>query len=181
MDGMAAINCRSARRFRPAAAATPMVFALLSLAVRPLAAQDSSADVIRGRVTDDSSRAIVATIMVTRGPDRLTQQATTDSSGNFRVRFDQGTGDYLVYVSAPGFSSARRRVQRQTDEHELVANFTLARAPVATLDTIKITGKKPTSRRPAPPRNGGTESTDRSRRLSQAISMRSPARCRISR
>ena len=142
-DGMASSNYRSARRFRLAAAATPMVFALLSLAARPLGAQDSSADVIRGRVTDDSSRAIVATIMVTRGPDRLTQQATTDSAGNFRVRFDQGTGDYLVYVSAPGFSPARRRVQRQTDEHELVANFTLQRARVATLDTVKITGEKP--------------------------------------
>jgi hypothetical protein len=81
--------------------------------------------------------------MVTRGPDRLTQQATTDSSGNFRVRFEQGTGDYLVYVSAAGFSSARRRVQRQTDEHELVANFTLPRAKIAALDTVKITGQKP--------------------------------------
>ena len=58
-------------------------------------------------LVDDSSHAIVATIMVTRGPDRLTQQATADSAGNFRVRFEVGTGDYLVYVSAPGFSSSR--------------------------------------------------------------------------
>ncbi|MDB4917067.1 MAG: hypothetical protein JWM95_4711, partial [Gemmatimonadetes bacterium] len=115
----------------------------LSSVAQPLSAQDSSADVIRGRVTDDSSRAIIATIMVTRGPDRLTQQATADSAGNFRVLFDRGTGDYLVYVSAPGFSAARRRVQRQTDEHELVANFTLPRALVATLDAVKITGQKP--------------------------------------
>lgn len=55
----------------------------------------------------------------------------------------EGTGDYLVHVSALGFNSARRRVQRQTDEHELLANFTLARAVVATLDAVKITGKKP--------------------------------------
>ena len=140
---MASSNSRSARSFRLPEAAIAICVALLSLTAQPLAAQDSSSDVIRGRVTDDSSHAVVATIMVTRGPDRLTQQATTDSAGNFRVRFGQGTGDYLVYVSAPGFSPARRRVQRQTDEHDLVANFTLARAPVATLDTIKITGKKP--------------------------------------
>ena len=31
-------------------------------------------DVIRGRVTDDSSHGLAATVMVTRGPDRLTQQ-----------------------------------------------------------------------------------------------------------
>jgi len=124
-------------------AAIAIGIALLSLIAQPLAAQDSSADVIRGRVTDDSSHAIVATIMVTRGPDRLVQQTSSDSAGNFRVRFEKGTGDYLVYVSAPGFSPARRRVQRQTDEHELVANFTLPRAVVATLDAVKITGQKP--------------------------------------
>lgn len=116
---------------------------LFALSAGLVHAQDTTADVIRGRVVDDSSRAIVATIMVTRGPDRLVQQATTDSAGNFRVRFDMGTGDYLVYVSAPGFTPARRRVQRQTDEHELVANFTLAHALVSSLDTVKVTGRKP--------------------------------------
>jgi hypothetical protein len=112
-----------------------------------LEAQDSPPEIIRGRVTDDSSRAIVATVMVTRGPDRLTQQATTDSAGNFQVRFEQGTGDYLVHVSAPGFSSARRRVQRQTDEHEFVANFVLPRAPVATLDAVRVEGRRPNAAR----------------------------------
>ena len=81
--------------------------------------------------------------MITRGPDRLTQDASTDSAGNFKIRFEEGTGDYLVYVSAPGFSSARRRVQRQGDERELVANFTLPRAVVATLESVKITAQKP--------------------------------------
>lgn len=121
--------------------------ALLLLALAPIGAfgqaQDDKPDVVRGRVTDDSSRAVVASVTVTRGPDRLVQQTTTDSAGNYRVRFEQGTGDYLVYVSATGYTAARRRVQRQTDEHELVANFTLAPAPVATLDAMKIEGRKP--------------------------------------
>jgi hypothetical protein len=114
----------------------------VALAAAPAVAQDPSSEVIRGRVTDDSSRAVLATVMVTRGPDRLTQQATTDSAGNFRVVFEQGTGDYLVHVSAPGFSSARRRVQRQADERELVANFVLPPAQIATLDAVKVTGQK---------------------------------------
>ena len=118
----------------------PASFSVLSATAR---AQDNSADVIRGRVIDDSSRAIVATIIVTRGPDRATQQSMSDSSGNFRVRFDPGTGDYLVYVSATGYVSARRRVQRQTDEHELVANFVLQPAPVASLDAVRIEARKP--------------------------------------
>jgi hypothetical protein len=126
-------------------AATSLVLGILALPlVLEAQGQDDKPDVIRGRVTDDSSRAVAgAAISVTRGPDRLTQQTTSDSAGNFRVRFEQGTGDYLVYVSAAGFSSARRRVQRQADERELVANFVLSRAQIATLDTVKIAGQKP--------------------------------------
>src|SRR3954465_2597899 len=106
-------------------------------------AQQTGPDVISGRVTDDSSHALVAKIMVTRGPDRLKQDATTDSAGNFRVRFEEGTGDYLVYVTATGFASARRRVQTQNGEHDLIANFVLPRAVVATLDAVKVPGQKP--------------------------------------
>src|SRR3954466_11764385 len=118
-------------------------FFLIAMSARSLQAQDT-ADVIRGRVVDDSSHVLRgAAITITRGPDRLVQQTTTDSAGNYRVRFDKGTGDYLVYVADSGFASARRRVQRQTDEHELVANFTLPPAAIATLDAVKVEGRKP--------------------------------------
>jgi hypothetical protein len=93
----------------------PLLLTLVAivLAAGRLGAQ-SEPDVVRGRVTDDSARAVVgATVMITRGPDRLTQRTTTDSSGAFSSRFEQGTGDYLVYVSATGFKTERRRVQRQ--------------------------------------------------------------------
>ncbi|HET9684847.1 MAG TPA: carboxypeptidase-like regulatory domain-containing protein [Gemmatimonadaceae bacterium] len=137
--------------------------AIVSLAVAaaaPALAQESVPEVVRGRVTDDSSHALVATVMVTRGPDRLTEKTATDSAGNFRVRFEQGTGDYLVYVSAPGFKAARRRVQRQADEHEFVANFTLAR-DLALLDAVKVTAAKPVRAtntiRPQTPEVGSSE------------------------
>src|SRR4026207_531135 len=98
------------------------------------ASAQNGPETIKGKITDDSSHAVVATIMVTRGPDRLTQQTTSDAQGNYSTRFEQGTGDYLVYVSAPGFKSARRRVQREDGAAtgELTANFSLAR-DVATL------------------------------------------------
>ena len=51
---------------------------------------------------------------------------TTDSAGNYSVLFEEGTGDYLVFVSSTGMRAARRRVQRTGTERELVANFTLA-------------------------------------------------------
>lgn len=99
-------------------------------------------ETIRGRITGDSSHGLVATIMVTRGPDRLTQQALSDSIGMYRVRFEQGTGDYLVYVSATGFKSARRRVQREATEHEFVADFKLER-DIALLAAVQVTADKP--------------------------------------
>jgi hypothetical protein len=107
------------------------------------AASAQTPDVIKGKITDDSAHAIAAaSVQITRGPDRLTQQTTSDANGNYTLKFEQGTGDYLVYVSAAGFKSARRRVQRQNNETELVANFTLARA-VNELEAMKISAKRP--------------------------------------
>lgn len=105
-------------------------------------AQDSS-DVVRGRVMGDSGRVLsMATVIITRGPDRLTQQTFTDSAGRYTLKFDVGTGDYLVYVSSMGFKSERRRILRVASERELVADFTLAR-DLAVLATVKVTAVKP--------------------------------------
>lgn len=134
--------------------------ALVATIASQVVAQQSGPDVIRGRITDDSSHALVATVIVTRGPDRLVEKTASDSAGNYSVRFEQGTGDYLVYVSAPGFKAARRRVQRQADEHEFAANFTLAR-DLALLDAVKVTAAKPVRAtnaiRPQTPEVGSSE------------------------
>ena len=119
------------------------LFALIAiLSASRTAAAQTGPEIVKGRIIDDSARAVVATIMVTRGPDRLTQQATSDANGNYSTRFEQGTGDYLVYVSAPGFKPARRRVQREGSETELVANFTLAR-DVTTLEAVRVSATRP--------------------------------------
>lgn len=100
-------------------------------------------DHIHGRVTDDSSRAVVsASVFVTRGPDRALKQTTTDSSGRYSLLFEDGTGDYLVAVTAPGLKTARRRVQRQGSERELVADFVLGR-DLALLAAVKVTATQP--------------------------------------
>jgi hypothetical protein len=83
-----------------------------------------------------------ATVIITRGPDRLVQQDTTDANGDYSLTFNPGTGDYLVFVSAMGYASARRRVQRADTEHELVANFIL-KPDLAKLAAIKVTASKP--------------------------------------
>jgi hypothetical protein len=127
---------------RPIISVAFSIAALLVTADAASAQEQSGPEVVRGRITDDSSHAIVATVMVTRGPDRLTQQTTSDSSGNYSTRFEQGTGDYLVYVTAAGFKSARRRVQRQANETELVANFSLA-PDVAELEAVRVSATRP--------------------------------------
>ncbi len=115
---------------------------VLCLAARPAVAQNT-AEVVRGRVTTDSGKVVKgATVVVTRGPDRLSQNTTTDSAGNYSVRFDPGTGDYLVYVAFTGLKSARRRVQRQGNDRELVANFVLA-VDIAQLAAQKVTADRP--------------------------------------
>jgi len=128
-------------RFFNRAAFAALIIALCLL-VKPAQAQTGVPEVIRGRITDASSHALVASIMVTRGPDRLTQQATSDANGNYSTRFEQGTGDYLVYVTSPGFKPARRRVQRVSNENELVANFSLVH-DVTELEAMKVTASRP--------------------------------------
>ena len=114
-----------------------------TLLVARSAAAQSQADIVRGRITDDSSRAIdSAIVIVTRGPDRLVEQDTTGATGNYSLRFDPGTGDYLVYVTATGYAPARRRVQRQGTEHELVANFTL-KPDLTRLKAVVVRAEKP--------------------------------------
>lgn len=118
------------------------VVAASALFASALSAQNGP-EVIKGSIVDDSSHAIAgATIMVTRGPDRLTQQTTSDANGDYRTRFEQGTGDYLVYVTATGFKAARRRVQREGGGPELVANFSLT-VDVTTLEAVKVSATRP--------------------------------------
>ena len=110
---------------------------------------------------DDSSRAVVgASIVVTRGPDRLVKETKTDSTGSYRVRFDTGTGDYLVAVAAEDLRPARRRVQRQGIERELVADFTLS-SNLAELEAVRINATRPVRARnnvdPMQPETGASE------------------------
>ncbi|MES2522687.1 MAG: carboxypeptidase-like regulatory domain-containing protein [Gemmatimonadota bacterium] len=135
--------------------------ALLVLLAIPALTGAQAADVVRGRVLDDSSRALAgATVMITRGPDRLVQQATTDADGRYSSRFEPGTGDYLVNVSAVGFQTARRRVQSLNGEREIVGDFTLAR-DLTTLAAVKVTADRPvraTNRiSPTTPETGASE------------------------
>lgn len=117
-------------------------FLCLTCASSAAAAQGVT-ETIKGRVTDDSSRVVVgATVFVTRGPDRLLKQSVTDTAGRYGISFENGTGDYLVAISAVGFKAARRRVQRTGASLELIADFVLAH-DLSKLAAVKVTAPKP--------------------------------------
>ena len=88
-----------------------LVVLCLSLVAHPLGAQ--SAEHVGGTVRDTAGTLLAAVMVtITRGPDRLTLRDSTTATGQFSIRFDPGTGDYLVHVSAPGYQTFRKRVTR---------------------------------------------------------------------
>ena len=126
---------------------------LVACVLTPALSQaQAKADVIHGRVSGDSGKVISgATIIATRAPDRAVFSASSDSAGTFTVRVVEGTGDYLVYVSAPGWKSFRKRVTRvAAGDTVLVVDATLTSATVQ-LAVVRVQATKPKPVRNADP------------------------------
>ncbi len=106
-------------------------------------------DTIRGTVTTDSGKALAAAdIIITMAPDRLSRATTTDSAGHYSMEFANGTGDYLVHISAVGYSTYRKRVTRVGSDSVFVVDATLLRTGVQQLAAVKVKAKeKPTPSR----------------------------------
>ena len=120
----------------------PMVAVVILIAAGPEEARaQARAEVVRGRVVDDSARAILgASVTLTRAPDRLVLRSVTDSAGRFTVRVTDGTGDYLVHIMKDGFLAVRRRVET-TGVGDIVADFILR--PTAVLATVQVRSTRP--------------------------------------
>ena len=105
----------------------------------------SRPDTVAGRVTAATTTAPVsgALVYVTRGPDRLVQQDTTDADGRWRLIFLPGTGDYLVFVSSPGYESFRKRITRSATEQRLVADAALRGGAVTQLAAVRVQAAAP--------------------------------------
>jgi hypothetical protein len=123
-------------------------FATLSLAavIASISASPASAqtrpEVIRGRVTTDSGAAIAgADIIVTMAPNREIFRAASDAGGAYRVSIANGTGDYLVYIAAPGRRALRKRVTRTGDAAEYVVNAQLPKE-VAVVAAVRTTARR---------------------------------------
>ena len=95
-------------------------------------------DVIRGRVTTDSGKAIKdAEVAVTMAPDRVSQTAKTDSAGRYELIFERGTGDYLVHVASLGRDAFRKRVTRTGSDSVFTVDAVL-KPTVQQLPTVTV-------------------------------------------
>lgn len=113
----------------------------VSCFVRTAAAQQ--AETVRGQVVTDAGVPLAgATVIVTRGPDRLSLSTVTQQDGAYSIRFAAGTGDYLVYVSASGRVPFRLRVRRSGPDSVLVANASLAMEAPASLAAVRIKAER---------------------------------------
>lgn len=99
---------------------------------------------VTGRVSTDGGIPVQgAEVFVTRGPDRAYQRDTTDASGRFSISWAQGTGDYLVFVSAPGHKSFRKRVQRAGSADTLLTVDAALEPAVTTLRAVQVRASRP--------------------------------------
>jgi hypothetical protein len=142
-----------------------LVLVILGLFVAQISGCDlvaqTSVETIRGRVLDDSARAIYpATIIAIMAPSRTTFSTNTDSTGRFRIDVPEGTGDYLVHIQAIDFEPVRRRLIREPGVQVLEVNVTLTRK-VQKLQPVSITSvmERPTRGSALVVETGGTERT----------------------
>ena len=102
-------------------------------------------DTLSGRVTSSGTSLPIssATVFVTRGPDRLVKQDSTTADGRWRVTFTPGTGDYLVFISAPAAESFRKRVTRLGNEQSFVIDAQLKSGGATQLAAVRVQAQAP--------------------------------------
>lgn len=113
-------------------------------------AQSMRPDTLSGRVLDSlSSPVFGAEVLVTRGPDRALFRTRVAPDGQWQLVVPEGTGDYLVFVSAPGHSSKRLRVTRSDSTAFGPLIFRLSAIAAAELSRVTVVA----TRREAPQRS----------------------------
>jgi hypothetical protein len=130
---------------------------------QPSAQPAARRELLRGRVAGDTAGTPLpgVTVTVTRGPDREVRTTTTGADGRWQVTFPNGTGDYLVGVSAIGRAPFRRRVTRGAPgqpaagaaDSVYVVDAVLP-AVVAQLARVDVRARRP---KPERPNRGGFE------------------------
>lgn len=120
---------------------------LVAIALPAFANAQTRTEIIRGTVVSDSGKPVAdASVIATRAPDRAIFQARADAGGRFALTIADGTGDYLVHISAAGYSAFRKRVTRAPNAAAADSVFVveaMLTAPVAQqLQTVTVKAAK---------------------------------------
>ena len=143
-----------------------VIAAAILAPVHHLAAQ-ARPDSVRGRVTTDSGTAIpAADVIVTIAPTTSTVRQTTDSGGRYALAIPDGTGEYILYVSAVGRKPFRVRLTRTGADSTFVVDVKLASA-ITTVAAVRVVARKP---HPSASLNGdGTTGTSGNDKTSDGV------------
>jgi hypothetical protein len=126
-----------------------LCYSVVALALTALQATQTPGRVqtVEGRVSSDSDSPVRgAVVNVTMGPDRMTQTDTTDPNGRYALQFANGTGDYLVHITATGYRPFRRRVTR-TPTDSVVAVDAKLTSVVQLLEGVRVQTRRLTPNR----------------------------------
>lgn len=135
------------RVHHPATRCCAALILLLPLAPGAAQAQALRPETIAGRVTTDKGVPLSgAVIIATMAPDRVIYRDTSDAAGAYRISVPGGTGDYLLYVSALGHASFRKRVTRTGTDSAFVVDAQLPPV-VPQLATVRVASRRPTPAR----------------------------------
>ena len=118
-------------------------------------------EIVRGRVVSDSGRVVRgAQVIVIRAIDSTWKSATTDSAGRYAADWPDGSGAYVVGVSAPGYAPVQLRVARRGTDSVIVADVTLRTTGAQRLAPVVSQAARPApDRDPASYAAGGAEAT----------------------
>lgn len=141
----------------------PYVLLLAITAIATANAQATRADTVRGRVTTDSGAAIPgATIAVTMAPSAESFTTSSDSSGAYAIAILNGSGEYILYIGAPGRRPLRRRLTRTGGDTTFVIDAQLASSAPATLAAVEVEARRQRPQRALASTFGfGTDATDK--------------------
>jgi hypothetical protein len=108
---------------------------------------DTRREILTGRVTTDTGMPLRgAVIIATMAPDRVIFRDSSDANGIYRITVAEGSGDYLLHISALGHTAFRKRVIRAATDSMYVVDAALA-PMVAQLATVRVASRRPTPSR----------------------------------
>lgn len=105
-----------------------------ALVARSASAQQS--DIIRGKIVGPDSQPVVnANVNIVDLESGISKPTKTNKDGRYGLQIPNGSGNYMVYITAIGFTKKQFNLKRVADEEILIGDTRLS---AATLDRVDV-------------------------------------------